>query len=80
MRYSVADAKDDFFKAAKFDNRSAVQSLLGRGISPNLTEPERGESALMLAVRENAMQVVTLAAGVRDINIDLRAKMAIPRS
>ena len=73
-RPCAADAKDDFFKAAKLDNRSAVQSLLKQGINPNLTESERGESALILAARENAMQVFALLLEARDINLDLRAK------
>lgn len=71
---SIADARDDFFNAAKLDNKSEVQSLLRRGISPNLTEPQRGETALMLAVREGAMEVFSILLKARGTNLDLRAR------
>lgn len=71
---SHADARDDLFKAAAMDNKFEVQSLLKRGISPNLTDPLRGETALMLAVREGSMQVMPVLLSARGINLDLRAK------
>jgi len=71
---SHADARDDLFKAAAMDNKFEVQSLLKRGISPNLTDPLRGETALMLAAREGSMQVIPVLLSARGINLDLRAK------
>ena len=70
----LADARDDLFKAAKLDNKFEIASLLKRGISPKLTDPQRGESALMLAVREGSMQVLPVLLNARGINLDLRAK------
>jgi uncharacterized protein len=70
----IADAHDDYFKAAKQDNKVEIQSLLKRGINPNLTEPQRGESALMLAAREGSMKVLLVLLNANGINIDLRAK------
>ena len=70
----VADANEDFFKATKMDNKVELQSLLRRGISPNLIEPERGETALMLAVREGSMEALSVLLNARGIKFDLRAK------
>lgn len=70
----LADARDGLFKAAKLNNKFEVASLLKRGISPNLTEPQRGESVLMLAVRENSMGVLQVLLSAPGINLDLRAK------
>jgi len=51
---ALAGAYDDFFKAVKLDNVSLVRSLLQRGFDPNTVEEERGETGLMIALREDA--------------------------
>lgn len=71
---SMADARDGLLKAAAMDNKYEVQSLLKRGVSANLTEPARGESALMLAAREGSNQALAVLLNARGININLRAK------
>jgi len=71
---SHADAREDFFKAAQMDNKPEVQSLLRRGINPNLTDPQRGETALMQAARERSMEVLPVLLSARGINLDIRAK------
>lgn len=71
---SMADERDDLLKAATLDNKHEVQSLLKRGVSPNLTEPARGESALMLAAREGSNQALAVLLNARGVNINLRAK------
>ena len=70
----LADAAEDFFKSARMDNSSEMQSLLRRGINPNLVEPARGESALMMAARDGSMKVLPLLLNARGINLNLRAK------
>jgi uncharacterized protein len=50
-------AFDDFFRAVRSDNASGVSGLLARGFDPN-THEESGQSALTLAVRSDAKQVV----------------------
>jgi ankyrin repeat protein len=52
-----AGAFDDFFRAVRTDNTRTVNELLVRGFDPN-THEESGQSALTLAVREGAAQVV----------------------
>ena len=71
---SLADVHDDFFRAAQQDNKFEIKSLLKRGISPNLTDPHRGETALMLAAREDSMQVMPILLSANGVNLDLRAK------
>lgn len=55
--YSWGGAYDDFIYAVKFNDEKRVAQLLQRGIDPNSTEVERGETALMIALRENSMRV-----------------------
>ena len=50
-------AFDDFFRAVRTDNPRAVAELLSRGFDPN-THEESGQSALTLAVRDGAAQVI----------------------
>ena len=54
---ATAGAFDDFFRAVRTDNTRTVTELLVRGFDPN-THEESGQSALTLAVREGAGQVV----------------------
>jgi ankyrin repeat protein len=54
---AIAGAFDDFFRAVRTDNPIEVALLLARGFDPN-THEEGGQSALTLAVREHANQVV----------------------
>ena len=49
---SWANNNDDFFKAVKLDDERSMKALLAAGVSPNLIQKERGETGLMVAVRE----------------------------
>jgi ankyrin repeat protein len=59
VAFSVASAGafNDFFLAIRNDNPRTVTELLLRGFDPN-THEESGQSAITLAVREDARQVV----------------------
>jgi uncharacterized protein len=59
LEFSMAQAGAfvDFFRAVRTDNVSTVNDLLVRGFDPNAHE-ESGQSALTLAVREGATQVI----------------------
>lgn len=69
---ALAGAYEDFFRAVKTDNAATVKSLLARGLDPNIIEPERGDTGLILALRENAMAVFGVLLNAR--NIELEAK------
>jgi ankyrin repeat protein len=68
-----AGAYDDFFAAVKIDDASAVTALLQRGFDPNTVEGERGDTGLILALREKAMKVfaVLLKARGTDVNVKI---------
>src|SRR3979490_1548388 len=51
---TFADSLSDFFKAVKMDDSTTVSALLQRGLSPNLVEGDRGETGLILALREDS--------------------------
>ncbi|HTN67155.1 MAG TPA: ankyrin repeat domain-containing protein [Burkholderiaceae bacterium] len=69
-----AAAYDDFFKAIHFDDVGQVRALLQRGMDSNTAESVRGETGLMVALREKAMKVFDLLLNARDINLEARAK------
>ena len=56
------------------DNPFEVTSLLERGISPNLTEPKRGDSGLILALREESMRAFAVLLDARGVNLEIRAR------
>lgn len=68
-----AGAYDDYFKAVKLDDAATITSLLQRGFDPNTVEADRGDSGLILALREKSMKVFPLLISARAININLRA-------
>ncbi len=69
---SAAGAYDDFFRAVKLDDAPTITSLLRRGLDPNLIEAERGDTGLILAMREGSMSVFEVL--INAYNIDLEAK------
>lgn len=66
-------AYDDFFKAVKIDDAPTIKSLLARGLDPNIIEAERGDTGLILALRENSMNVFAVLLNARDIDIEAKA-------
>ncbi|CAL61573.1 conserved hypothetical protein; putative exported protein and Ankyrin repeat domains [Herminiimonas arsenicoxydans] len=69
-----AGAYEDYFQAVKGDDAATVTSLLQRGFDPNTIEPERGDSGLVLAVREKAMKVFSVLLQARGTKVDLQIK------
>lgn len=71
---AFAETEDEvaFFRAAQVDNTVTVGDLLKRGLDPNLHEPERGETALIIAMRHDANRVFKLL--LEHPRIDLEAQ------
>jgi uncharacterized protein len=69
-----AGAYDDFFRAVKIDDPATIKALLQRGLDPNLIEPERGDSGLILALRNNSMKVFNLLLNANGVNLDTNAR------
>ncbi len=68
-----AGSFDDWFIAVKNDQPGKIRDLLRRGFDPNATEPERGDTGLILAMRENAMDVMEVLLADRRTRIDAEA-------
>jgi len=66
---SKAGAFDDFFKAIVFDQVPVVGKLIYRGMDPN-TPTEKGEQALVFAVRSGAPKTVAYLLKQPSIQID----------
>ena len=47
---AVAGPLEDFFNYVKIDNAHEVRSMLRRGFNPNVSEPHRGDTPLIVAV------------------------------
>jgi ankyrin repeat protein len=71
---AFADSLSDFFIAVKNDNYPVVTSLLQRGLSPNLVEETRGDSGLILALREESNRVFDILLNTPGIDLEIRAK------
>jgi uncharacterized protein len=63
----------DFFRAIQLDNVGAIRRALSQGLDPNVREPERGETGLIVAMRYDAMQTLNLLLAQPAIQIDARA-------
>jgi ankyrin repeat protein len=66
---SKAGAFDDFFKAIVFDQVPVIAHLIQRGMDPN-TPTEKGEPALVFAVRSNAPKTVAFLLKQPGIQLD----------
>lgn len=66
-----AGSFEDFFKAAAIDNESAMVTLALRGFDLN-TRNEKGESGLMVALREDSLKVAAFLLTQRSVNVNDR--------
>ena len=69
---AMADPTSDFFRAVQMDDARTVRSLLGK-VDPNQPNPVGGEPALVLAVREGAMQAFDALLRNPGTNVDAPA-------
>lgn len=70
---SRAEFHADFFRAAQIDGARTVADLLRRGMDPNLALNERGETGMILALREGSMRVFEVLLNASGINLEARA-------
>ncbi|MES2117282.1 MAG: ankyrin repeat domain-containing protein [Pseudomonadota bacterium] len=67
------DRAVDFFRAVQLDSDSVVKRTLSQGLDPNVREPERGETGLIVAMRYDAMKTLAILLAQPGIQIDARA-------
>jgi len=65
---------DDFIFAVKFNDPATVSDLLQRGMDPNSVDALRGESALMIAIREKSIKVIDTLLSAPDIKLEQHAR------
>jgi ankyrin repeat protein len=59
-----------FFRAVQIDDDRTVKAVLARGLDPNLHDPERGETGLIIAMRNDAMRVAKLLLAQPGLKVD----------
>ncbi|ABR90500.1 Uncharacterized conserved protein [Janthinobacterium sp. Marseille] len=69
-----AGAYEDFFRAVSLDDAQTVTTLLKRGFDPNTIEGVRGDSGLILAMREGSMKVFPVLLNARGIDLEQQAR------
>ena len=65
--------RNDFVKAAKFDDVSTVKALINQGVSPN-TVDENGNPMLVLAIKDRSYKVIDLLLSSKGMDVDLSNK------
>lgn len=68
-----ANSYVDFFRAVKIDHVDKVRNLLQRGFDPNTIDEARGETGMMMALREDAMNVFRLLLAAPEVDIEAKA-------
>lgn len=68
---SLAGAFDDFFSAARRDDEGVMVTLALRGFDLN-TRDERGNSALLLAIREGSLKVANFLVSQPIVEVEAR--------
>lgn len=66
-----AGSFDDFFRAVHGDNPGAVRNLINRGFDPN-TRDERGQTGLLIALREPSPKVIDVLIASPQTDVDAR--------
>lgn len=68
-----ADYAVYFFRAAQVNDAGRIKPLLARGLDPNVREPERGETGMIVALRNDAMDVFALLLAQPKIDLEAQA-------
>jgi ankyrin repeat protein len=63
----------DYFRAVQLDASKTVQRLLAQGLDPNIREPERGETGLIVAMRYDANKTLDVLLAQPRIDLEARA-------
>lgn len=76
LKLAHAESDDpavEFFRAAQINNATGIRQLLAAGLSPNLHEPNNGETGLIVALRYDGMKVVKLLLAQPAIDLEAKA-------
>lgn len=73
VRGASADDLSDFFTVVQVDNAAAVKSLIAKGVNVNARDPGSGETALIVALREDSMSVFNALVDYPRVELELAA-------
>ena len=73
MRGASADDLSNFFTLVQVDNANAVKSQLAKGVDVNARDPRTGETALIIALREDSMNVFNALVDDPRVKLELEA-------
>lgn len=68
------DSYTAWFEAARMDDVKMCSDLLARGFDSNTIEPERLDTALLIAVRRGSARVIKLLLSTPGVNLDARSR------
>lgn len=69
----LADDTIDFFTSVQVDSERGVRAMLAKGIDPNVRDPRSGETALIIALREDSMNVFKALLADPRVQLELAA-------
>lgn len=72
-RSAFADELTEFFRVIQVDNANAVSAMLARGVSVNARDPRSGETALIIALREDSSSVFNALVADPRVELELAA-------
>lgn len=73
LRSASADDLTDFFRMVEVNNPNAVKSLINKGVDINARDPRSGETAMIVALRENSMSVFNALVTNPRVQLELAA-------
>lgn len=71
---SHAAGSDDFFRLVQLNDYRQLPKLLAAGMDPNVVENERGDTGLILAVREDSMKSFDILLNAPGVDLNARAR------
>lgn len=72
-QFVLADETDDWFIAVQNDYASKVKDMLDNGFNPNAVESQRGDTGLILAMREDSNSVLDVLLADKRTKLDAMA-------
>jgi len=73
MRSASAESLTEFFRVVQVDNANAVSAMLAKGVDVNARDPRSGETALIIALREDSQSVFNALVADPRVELELAA-------
>jgi ankyrin repeat protein len=70
---ALAGSYDDYFRAVQLDDVGTVRRLLAKGFDPNTIEEHRGDTGLVLALREDSMRVFKVLLDAPGVDLEVKS-------